>query len=225
VLTRDESFEGSPQYSPDGRHIIFTSSRSGNGDIYRMTQFGNNPQPITSSLGENARPDWQPRFPVDEAPEPGQDEGPDGPGADGVAGGGEQKPRNAGACTITGTPGNDVLIGTPKRDVVCGLGGNDVIQAGRGSDVVRAGAGDDRVNGGRGNDLILGRAGRDRINGQRGADIVKAGTGDDELHGGPGRDRVFEQSGNDTFGSKKGGGASSRVIVASTRLHTTRHSI
>jgi len=33
----------------------------------------------------------------------------------------------AGACTIVGTPGPDLLFGTPRHDVICGLGGKDVL--------------------------------------------------------------------------------------------------
>ena len=49
-------------------------------------------------------------------------------------------------CTITGTPGADLLFGTPGRDVICGLGGNDVLDGG---------AGDDVLSGGKGNDTYL----------------------------------------------------------------------
>ena len=37
-------------------------------------------------------------------------------------------------CTITGTPGRDLLFGTHGRDVICGLGGDDVLEGSVGSD-------------------------------------------------------------------------------------------
>ena len=45
------------------------------------------------------------------------------------------------ACTLTGTPGNDVLTGTPGDDVICGLGGNDRISGGAGNDTLLGGDG------------------------------------------------------------------------------------
>jgi hypothetical protein len=44
----------------------------------------------------------------------------------------------AGACTIVGTPGPDLLFGTPKRDVICGLGGADVLDGNSGTAALRA---------------------------------------------------------------------------------------
>jgi Ca2+-binding RTX toxin-like protein len=93
-----------------------------------------------------------------------------GPGT-GVAG---SPPKPAPKCTITGTPGPDVLIGTEGRDVICGLGGDDKI-LGRG-----------------GNDVLLGGAGRDEIYGGKGDDILIGGGQGDELHGGPGSNVLRE---------------------------------
>ena len=44
--------------------------------------------------------------------------------------GGHAAPATTPACTVTGTPGSDILVGTPGRDVLCGLGGNDTLDAG-----------------------------------------------------------------------------------------------
>ncbi|HEU5035894.1 MAG TPA: Ig-like domain-containing protein [Nocardioides sp.] len=82
-------------------------------------------------------------------------------------------------CTVTGTPGDDVLTGTPGRDVVCGRGGDDVLQGLGGDDVLRGGAGDDVLRGG---------AGDDRLEGGTGADRLVGGAGHDRLLGGPGKD-------------------------------------
>ena len=36
-LTNSAAMESDPSYSPDGKHIAFTTNRSGNEDIYTMT--------------------------------------------------------------------------------------------------------------------------------------------------------------------------------------------
>lgn len=57
------------------------------------------------------------------------------------------------ACTISGTPGDDVIAGTPGDDVLCGLEGNDRIDGGAGNDVLNGGPGDDTLSGGDGQDV------------------------------------------------------------------------
>jgi uncharacterized repeat protein (TIGR01451 family) len=79
--------------------------------------------------------------------------------------------QRAGACTVSGTPGNDRLRGTQGNDVICGLGGND------------------RISGRGGNDTLKGNAGKDRLRGQGGRDRLRGGSGRDRLAGGGGRDR------------------------------------
>lgn len=70
----------------------------------------------------------------------------------------------AAPCTITGTPGNDVLIGTGSTDdVICGRGGNDVLHGLGGDDVLRGGAGDDRIFPGPGSNVVHGNDGRDTL--------------------------------------------------------------
>jgi uncharacterized repeat protein (TIGR01451 family) len=88
--------------------------------------------------------------------------------------------QRAGACTVTGTAGNDRLKGTSGDDVICGLGGNDRI-SGRG--------GDDTLKGNGGNDRLRGQGGRDRLRGGSGRDRLAGGGGRDRLAGGGGRDR------------------------------------
>ncbi|HEX4491740.1 MAG TPA: Calx-beta domain-containing protein [Acidimicrobiia bacterium] len=81
-----------------------------------------------------------------------------------VAGRGAAAPRArtaTPACTITGTPGPDVLDGTPGDDVICGLGGNDVITGEGGNDTLIGGPGDDTLEGGDDNDTLDGGAGVD----------------------------------------------------------------
>ena len=65
------------------------------------------------------------------------------------------------ACTITGTPGNDVLNGTPGDDVICGLGGNDTLIGNGGDDILLGGAGNDTLEGDDGNDTLDGGPGVD----------------------------------------------------------------
>jgi len=73
-----------------------------------------------------------------------------------------------GACTITGTRGNNRLQGTSGADVICGLGGND------------------RLIGGNGNDRLIGGNGNDRLFGGFGADQLDGNADDDSLDGGLG---------------------------------------
>lgn len=84
-------------------------------------------------------------------------------------------------CTITGTPGDDVLVGGRGNDVLCGGGGDDVLRGGGGDDVLRGGAGEDRLFGGSGDDYLQGGRADDRL---------RAGPGDDDLRGGRGNDRL-----------------------------------
>jgi uncharacterized repeat protein (TIGR01451 family) len=112
-------------------------------------------------------------------------------------------PAVAGArgCTITGTPGDDILVGAEGNDVICGLGGDDRISAGDGDDIVYGDAGDDRILGGAGNDRLDGRAGDDRVDGE---------DGDDTALGGVGADRVLGEDGDDWLK----GGAGADVLKA-----------
>lgn len=85
------------------------------------------------------------------------------------------------ACTITGTPGDDVLIGTPGPDVICGLGGDDDLRGLGGDDVLYGGDGDDRLDGGAGNDTLLGGDGEDQLVTGPGADRMRGGSGLDSV--------------------------------------------
>ena len=101
-------------------------------------------------------------------------------------------------CTITGTPGRDVLRGTRHRDVICGLGGNDVIRGRGGRDVIFGDRGSDVLRGGPGVDTLYGDGGDDRLAGGRGPDVLAGGPGTDSLTGGPGRDHLDGQGGGGT---------------------------
>ena len=86
-----------------------------------------------------------------------------------------------GACTIVGTPGDDVLVGTPGPDVICGLGGDDLIQGLGGDDEIWGGPGDDRLEGGDGDDVLRGGDGADVLDGEAGADVLRGGGGLDTV--------------------------------------------
>lgn len=88
--------------------------------------------------------------------------------------------------TIVGTAGADTLTGTKGPDVIVALAGNDTVNGGGGDDVICAGAGNDRVNGGNGNDQVFGGPG---------GDTLRGGPGDDALYGNAGRDRLEGQAG------------------------------
>lgn len=99
--------------------------------------------------------------------------------------------------TVSGTPGNDLLVGTPGPDVIAALGGNDrivalagqdLVCAGVGRDYIGAGTAADRVFAGVGRDRLIGRGGPDLLRGNGGNDVIKGGRGSDRLRGGPGFD-------------------------------------
>ena len=109
-------------------------------------------------------------------------------------------------CTITGTPGADVLRGTAGSDVICGFEGNDAVFGRGGSDTILGGPGGDRISGGAGSDSVEGGPGKDTLAGDGGGDYFDGGTGpdslsggsgDDALMGGPGRDGINPGAGTD----------------------------
>jgi hypothetical protein len=108
------------------------------------------------------------------------------------------------ACTITGTPGNDVLTGTPGRDVICGLAGDDVITGLAGNDLLVGGPGNDRIAGGAGNDIVNGQDGNDVVDGTTGNDVLYGGAGNDRLTHTSGKDKLYAGSGNDTLFARDG---------------------
>jgi Tol biopolymer transport system component len=85
-----------------------------------------------------------------------------------------QGPPAQGACTHTGTSGNDVIVGTSGNDVICAGAGNDIVRGLGGNDVIRLGAGKDKGYGGAGKDRIVGGKGRDRLFGGGGNDTLLA---------------------------------------------------
>jgi len=57
ALTNGEGTNESPAYSPNGRHIVFTSTRSGKTQVFTMARNGKDVRQITRT-GNNEKPDW-----------------------------------------------------------------------------------------------------------------------------------------------------------------------
>jgi Tol biopolymer transport system component len=59
-LTDDPGYDGEPSWSPDSKHITFTSSRNGKDQIYIMNSDGSDIRQITNNLAMNFYPSWSP---------------------------------------------------------------------------------------------------------------------------------------------------------------------
>ncbi len=111
--------------------------------------------------------------------------------------------------TITGTPGDDVLVGTAGSDVIVSLAGNDQVYSGSGKDLICAGSGLDLVVSGSGGDTAIGGANADRLVGQDGGDLLKGKGGRDKLRGKAGNDTL---NGGKKRDSCKGGAGRDTLI-------------
>ena len=56
-LTRGNSNNENPRWSPDGRHLVFASDRAGSYDIYTMRADGSQVHRLTRG-GDSFTPDW-----------------------------------------------------------------------------------------------------------------------------------------------------------------------
>ena len=128
------------EWSPDGREIVFSSSRNRRAEIYTaLATGGGTPTQLTYGRG---------RYP--------------GLGA-GVLLHRHLRPRRAG-----GHAGRDFICGGAGDDVISGLGGDDVLLGGAGADTVAAARGTTWLAGERGADRLLGGPGDDTLNGRDG---------------------------------------------------------
>jgi TolB protein len=59
-LTRDAGRNERPSWAPDGRHIVFESTRNGTRQIWSMLADGSEPRQLTYQ-GQNESPNWSPR--------------------------------------------------------------------------------------------------------------------------------------------------------------------
>jgi TolB protein len=59
-LTHASGNDNFPSWSPDGRYIAFSSTRSGGSQIYIMLFNGQNPVQVTRMGGEQSSPAWSP---------------------------------------------------------------------------------------------------------------------------------------------------------------------
>lgn len=58
-LIASTKFDGVAQFSPDGRHLVFVSSRSGAGEVWTAESNGANPRQVTT-IGGVGSPSWSP---------------------------------------------------------------------------------------------------------------------------------------------------------------------
>jgi TolB protein len=59
-LTRDEGRNERPSWAPDGRHLVFESTRTGTRQIWSMLANGSEPRQLTFQ-GQNESPNWSPK--------------------------------------------------------------------------------------------------------------------------------------------------------------------
>ncbi|MET7421383.1 M91 family zinc metallopeptidase [Dactylosporangium sp. NPDC005555] len=122
----------------------------------------------------------------------------------------------AGAVTVLGGSGDDVLEGGDGDDVIIAGAGADKVLGGAGDDLVSLGPlgtrggrpvteiamlgdGDDRLRGGDGTAQVDGGEGDDLLFGGDGADVISGGGGADTVVGGDGEDRLTGNGGDDTL--------------------------
>ena len=122
----------------------------------------------------------------------------------------------AGATTIRGTAGNDVIVDLDGANQIDAKRRQrhdlhrprqrrhrrrrrrtDWIDAGGGTNAVDAGAGTNTVYAGAGNDTIVGGAGADKLYGGDGSNVVSGGNGNDPIVTGSGNDQIDGGKGSD----------------------------
>jgi TolB protein len=58
-LTSNHGLNEGPQWAPNGRHIVFSSTRTGTPQVFTMNRDGSNQRQITFD-GQNSTPSWGP---------------------------------------------------------------------------------------------------------------------------------------------------------------------
>ena len=61
ALTQNNGSNEAASWAPNGRHIVFSSSRGGRVQLYTMLADGTEQQPLTRDRGEASSPTWSPR--------------------------------------------------------------------------------------------------------------------------------------------------------------------
>ena len=216
-----------PNWSPDGRQIVFESFRAGvNGSaIFRMgaeTGEAGGLTLLTDGPGLDRHPIWSPdgtRILFDSTRDT-----PSG------------QPANRDVYTMNAADGGDVRrlttqagsdqrcdwarvpdvrplgvglcptarVGTEGADTINGTPGGDRIFGLGGRDILNGVQGADCLFGGEGNDSVAGSTGQDLLQGDAGNDTLKGGSSADRLSGGGGRDRVLGAAGNDRLSGGAG---------------------
>jgi RTX calcium-binding nonapeptide repeat (4 copies) len=121
---------------------------------------------------------------------------------------------NGRSATITGTPGDDVIVGTSRADVIDAQGGSDTIRSLSGEDVICAGDGDDTIDAGSGHDTVAAGAGADSVDGGSGNDHLLGEADNDSLRGGSGNDDLDGGAHAAAPGDMCDGGSGSDVATA-----------
>lgn len=102
----------------------------------------------------------------------------------------------AGADTIRGVFGADVINAGGGDDTVFSTYGDDQLNGEGGNDRLFGGEGDDTIRGGEGGDFIQGSKGRDQVFGDAGDDVIVWDAGDAQIDGGDGVDLLAFTTGS-----------------------------
>jgi TolB protein len=62
IVTGDGAWnDESPTWSPNGRHLLFTSNRGGSYQLYLIQKDGTGLEPVTQGAGNRIMPAWSPQ--------------------------------------------------------------------------------------------------------------------------------------------------------------------